>query len=948
MHRCTPFFLVIFVSLLFPCAIHAQQSRTVSALQTLSETRIDRTVFEYVVTASLTNSATTLAKGIVATVRSTSATTTIMENKLVFGDAAGGTTVTTQDTIILRHDRAVPFDPAVLRWTTAAVSDGPPIKSVAAGLGYTVALKTDGSLWAWGINKYGQLGDGTTVNRLSPVRIGTENDWAEIAAGDDHTLARKIDGSLWAWGYNQYGQLGDGTTVNKFSPVRIGTENNWAEIAAGGGDYFGHPHTVARKTDGSLWTWGNNTNGTLGDGTTVQKLSPVRIGTDNDWLELAAGVDHTVGRKSDGSLWAWGYNSAGQLGDGTTVNKLSPVRIGTDNDWAEVAAGGAETFARKTDGSLWAWGNNSAGQLGDGTTVNKLSPVRIGTESDWAEVAESYIYTVARKTDGSLWTWSVGDNGDFAGLGDGTIVNKLRPTRVGADKDWVEVAAGYHHFVARKIDGSLWAYGRNLYGELGDGTTGDKVSPLRVGTDNDWAKIAAGAEYTMVRKTDGSLWGWGNNQYGQLGDGTLVTRRRPIRLGTATDWAEIAAGYSHTMTRKTDRSLWAWGDNQSGQLGDGTTVNKVSPKRIGTGNDWAEITADGDLSDNGHTVARKIDGSLWAWGYNNYGELGDGTTVNKIIPTRIGTANDWVDVAAANEHTVARKADGSLWAWGRNRYGELGNGSTGNKFTPTRIGTANDWTEIGAGHFAHTVARKTDGSLWAWGYNFYGQLGIGTTVNKLSPVRIGTGNEWAEVAVGGIHTVARKTDGSLWAWGDNRLGELGDGTKDQKNSPVRIGTSNDWVEVAAGYYHTLARKIDGSLWAWGYNFSGQLGIVRIASPIAGTYDWGLPAGAAHSAPVLTPDSDSDGFSDGEELLAGTDLLEPLSKPRLASIASEADGMHLQFATVPGRTYRVEYSEDLAQWSALDSFSGTGSIQTVVHPLGTTLPQCFYRVVITGP
>ncbi|MDR0490310.1 MAG: hypothetical protein LBH28_03560, partial [Oscillospiraceae bacterium] len=245
------------------------------------------------------------------------------------------------------------------------------VRVVSAGYYHTAVITTDGSLWAWGNNVYGQLGDGTTTDRSVPTRIGTSNDWIAVSAGFWHTVAVKTDGSLWTWGRNFYAQLGDGTRTDCSVPARIGMSNDWTAVYAGGN------HTIATKTDGSHWAWGYNGVGQLGDGTTIRRSVPTRIGVDNDWTAVSAGNNHTSAIKTNGSLWAWGSNNVGELGDGTTIRRNVPTQIGTGNDWATVSVGGGHTVAIKTNGSLWAWGLNDYGQLGDGTDTNRLEPVLI-------------------------------------------------------------------------------------------------------------------------------------------------------------------------------------------------------------------------------------------------------------------------------------------------------------------------------------------------------------------------------------------------------------------------------------------------------------------------------------------------------------------------------------------------------------------------------------------
>ncbi len=231
----------------------------------------------------------------------------------------------------------------IVNATTNASSGA--IKSFAAGTSHVLLVKMDGTLWAWGDNFSGQLGSGTTTDNSSPVRVGTDTNWAYVSAGENHSVAVKTDGTLWAWGNNDAGQLGIGSTAGQNVPVQVGGDNNWASVSAGGS------HTVARKMNGTLWAWGNNDAGQLGIGSTAGQNVPVQVGSDTDWASVSAGGNHTVAVKMGGGLWAWGDNFSGQLGDGTIVNRILPLRIGTEN-WVSVSAGNAHTVARRTDGSI--------------------------------------------------------------------------------------------------------------------------------------------------------------------------------------------------------------------------------------------------------------------------------------------------------------------------------------------------------------------------------------------------------------------------------------------------------------------------------------------------------------------------------------------------------------------------------------------------------------------
>jgi len=296
-----------------------------------------------------------------------------------------------------------------------------------------IATKNDNTLWTWGNNVYGQLGDGTTTRSISPQQIGALTDWASVASGHIFMLALKTDGTIWSiGGSNTVGQLADGTTISKSSPIQIGALTNWISIASGGG------HGAAINSSGALWMWGSNTDGQLADGTLDSKSSPIQVGSLTDWKQVSCGQLYTLALKLDGTLWSWGYNNGGQLGDATSVGKSSPVQIGSSTDWASCEAGQYHAAAIKTDGTLWTWGANNYGQLGLGSvlTANYSSPVQVGSLSNWKKVSCGYSYTTALKTDGTIWTWGFNTDGQ---LGDNTNVHKSSPIQVGGLNNWKNI-----------------------------------------------------------------------------------------------------------------------------------------------------------------------------------------------------------------------------------------------------------------------------------------------------------------------------------------------------------------------------------------------------------------------------------------------------------------------------------------------------------------------------
>ena len=366
----------------------------------------------------------------------------------------------------------------------------------------------------------------------------------------------------------------------------------------------------------------------------------------------------------------------------------------------------------------------------------------------------------------------------------------------------------------RYVGNQLWVWGLNNYGQLGTNNTtpGTGISsPVQtVSGGTNWKQVAGGNRHTAAIKTDGTLWLWGFNTSGELGDNTTTSRSSPVQTVSAgTNWKQVSSGSFHTAAIKTDGTLWLWGLNSNGELGTNNTTNRSSPvQTVSAGTNWKQVSM-GSF----HTAAIKTDGTLWVWGRNNYGQLGDNTVTNRSSPVQtISAGTNWKQVSVGYRHTAAIKTDGTLWVWGRNAYGQLGDNTITHKSSPVQtVSGGTNWKQVSCGGNSsggnHTAAIKTDGTLWLWGFNGQGQLGDSTTTSRSSPVQTTSGGtNWKQVAGGNLHTAAIKTDGTLWLWGDNNSGELGDNTSNNRRSaPIQtVAGGTNWKQVSFGTAFTVA------------------------------------------------------------------------------------------------------------------------------------------------
>ena len=325
------------------------------------------------------------------------------------------------------------------------------------------------TLMACGYNTQGQLGDGTTVNKSSPVQVGSLTNWRQVSGGSFHTSAIKTDGTLWAWGTDSYGQSGlSGISTN--TPVQVGTLTNWKQVACG------YMNTVAIKTDGTLWVTGAGQFGVLGKGASVGGVSSfIQVGTATNWKQVSCGYQSAQAIKTDGTLWVWGKTMVGGY-------DFAPRQMGVSTDWKTVDNGYLNSYAIKTDGTLWGWGRNTNGILGQNNITEYVSPVKIGTSTNW--IYASVNGAAAIKSDGTLWVCGTTT----------TSVLSSTFTQVGTLTNWKSVSGG----AAIKTDGTLWACGGNNKGQLGLSDITDRFSPVQVGTLTNWKQVSCGYYTTFA------------------------------------------------------------------------------------------------------------------------------------------------------------------------------------------------------------------------------------------------------------------------------------------------------------------------------------------------------------------------------------------------------------------------------------------------------------------
>lgn len=651
----------------------------------------------------------------------------------------------------------------------------PVIASAALGESHSCSLSTAGAVRCWGRNDVGQLGDGQSSDRSVPVNVQTLGSGVTaIASGHHHNCALIAGGAARCWGLNTSGQLGDGTSTNRRSPVAISSLGVGVRSLA-----LGRNHSCALTMQGRVMCWGMNSVGQLGDGTTTARTTPGDVSAlGSDIQAIAAGDQHTCALKTNGQVLCWGSNNFGQLGQANTGTEFRTTPVAATSLGAEVLqviAGTQSTCAIHRQGSMSCSGRNDRGQVGDGTTAqrNTFVTVQLGESSVASASAGAFHVCAQTLTNGAI-CW--GDN-SYGQLGDGNMAAQFAPVRVqGLTGNLRAIATGDDHACAITELGAVQCWGDNTFGQIGDGTTIDRQSPTQViGLTQGVTSLAAGTQHNCAALSTGRVMCWGINQGRQLGDGSTNSRSLPVEVaGLSGAIRTLVAGGDFSCAALQSGTVKCWGSNESGQLGNGTTIAATGPVDVvGLTGTVVKLTAGVR-----HACAQIGTGEVRCWGLNSSGQIGDGTTTSRptaTSPVQIG--GPVASVGAGLEHTCVTRADGTVRCWGRNQFGQLGDGTTQSRSSPVTSALPDSGGAIGvAGGFRQTCALLRSGAIRCWGRNDNAELGNGTTLTQLGVSAVLTLDAGATaLALGSSHGCASiQSEGAL-CWGSDIQGQVGDG-----------------------------------------------------------------------------------------------------------------------------------------------------------------------------
>lgn len=608
-----------------------------------------------------------------------------------------------------------------------------PAISISAGAGHTCAVLQNGETYCWGANDYGELGVGTTVESRVPVKVPGISDATTISSGNSHSCVITQAEEILCWGQNEFGQLGDGTLENRSSPVSVTSLAGVIEMDAG------DRHTCARTRTSSgtpgqsrTFCWGSNEIFATGvSSQTSFVTTPVERPGLADAAELNAGWHTNCVRMTSGEVQCWGNNREGTLGDGTTTSTSALRQVIGLSDAQSITVGGGHACAIRTSKDVVCWGMNTAGQLGNDVRVFSDRPVPVAGLSDAASVVAGYRYTCTRRTNGVV---SCAGANEWGKLGDNcggqTCYLAFRSTLANVQglSDATALSLGSYHSCATRNNGELACWGRNTSGELGLGSVGGfNDAPQTVtsiqGTPSAVTTSMLYHSCALIPETgssDTGVWCWGAVPH-------VLQSSLPTRVSSfSTDGVEIVSGNEHTCIRTSRGTVECLGGNDYGQLGNGATISSSVAVQSSGLTDVVQISAG-----NYHTCALHSNGNSHCWGRNYSGQLGSGTNVDSPNPISV-MVTGLKAIAAGGYSTCGLKNSGTVSCWGSNTKGQLGLGRRSATESPSLIPGLTDVESLSLGN-AHACARRITGEAQCWGQNEHGELSDGRFFRSLTP-----------------------------------------------------------------------------------------------------------------------------------------------------------------------------------------------------------------------
>lgn len=627
----------------------------------------------------------------------------------------------------------------------------------------------------------------------------------QIETTYEAVVVLKDDGTVWAWGENTDGVCGRTssgcTEMNKITGL-----SRIVKIAAG--DAF----CLALRADGTVWAWGNNTDGVLGTGAANNvRRTPEQVVGLSEIVDIGAGYYHSFAIDKEGRLYTWGLNDDWQLGNGTTTSSELPIRLSLSN--VLMAAGGEDhSLALCADGTVWAWGENENGQLGTDSVGASSVPIE-SKMTNAVSVAAGATHSLAIDMSGNVYAWGKNTYGQ---LGNNTKTTSEMPVLTELDNAAIAVAGSSKASLAIAADGTVWSWGDGADGALGTGYEDDELVPVQIQTLEDCVDVDMHSSFGVALQEDGTVWAWGNDFSNAFGTSNYPAYSEPVRITTLDEYTMLYAGKDQTIGIDEDNDAYGWGNNEEWVLGDTDESIVKIPALI-------DLTNIGSV-DFGydHVLAQKTNGRVYAWGQNRRGQLGDDTEDTSLYPVRAGSLTDIVQVSAGYRYSLALDSTGDVYAWGYNNVGQLASGDNTSLSYPEYITDLDDVVQIAAGR-RHGLALDDAGRVWAWGENSDGQLGDGTTSDANEAFRLSYPRNVVQIDAGDYFSVALDENGDVWTWGRNSSYQLGnDDTADVTEAEV-VPDIENVVKIAAGEDYCLALKSDGTVWGWGDNNSYEIG-----------------------------------------------------------------------------------------------------------------------------